>query len=98
MGVLLDDILCAVKPAAFVLAFAGLAALPAPAASIDALVKDANGAPLENAVVWAMPRGAVPGVMRTLAIMAEGRIPPTKESPLAAGRAASLARSTPSAE
>jgi plastocyanin len=60
VGVLLDDILCAVKPAALVLAFAGLAALPASAASVDALVSDASGAPLDNAVVWAMPKGAVP--------------------------------------
>lgn len=60
MGILQDDILCGVKPPAFLLACTFLAAFCASAASIDATVKSAGGTPLEDAVVWAMPKGAAP--------------------------------------
>lgn len=45
-----------------------LAGLPAGAASVDAVIKDASGVPLENAVVWAMPKGEPPKVKRDAAI------------------------------
>ncbi len=55
-----NDILCDVKLATSCLACACLAALPGHPARIDAVLRDARGAPLEDAVVWAMPKGTAP--------------------------------------
>lgn len=55
-----NDILCDVKLAAILVTFASFAALPGEAASIDATVKDARGAPLEDAVVWAIAKAPLP--------------------------------------
>ena len=55
-----NDILCDVKLATFFLACASLAALAGDAAGIDATLTDSRGAPLEDAVVWAMPKGSAP--------------------------------------
>jgi len=62
VGVFQDDILCGVKTAATWLACGAFAALPAAAAGVDATVRDASGAALEDAVVWAMPKA--PGASR----------------------------------
>lgn len=63
-----DDILCGVKLATSFLAFACLSALSGQAASIDATLSDARGAPLADAVVWAIPKGAAPRPRREAAI------------------------------
>jgi plastocyanin len=45
------------------------ACMDAPAASVEAAVKDAKGAPLENAVIWAIPKGEpAPRIKRDAAI------------------------------
>jgi plastocyanin len=50
-------------------AFLTLVALPAVAAPVEVTVKDAKGAPLEDAVVWARPKGAsLPRVPRDAAV------------------------------
>ena len=55
-----DAILCGVKPAAYLLASLAFAAATAQSASITAAVRDSLGAPLVDAVAWAVPRFAAP--------------------------------------
>ncbi len=57
-------ILCGVKPAAYFIASLALAAATAQSASITAAVQDARGAPLQDAVVWAVPRLPAPARAR----------------------------------
>ena len=57
------------KTAAICLACATFAALPSAAASVEATVRDAKGAALEDAVVWVMPKSpAAPRARREAAI------------------------------
>jgi plastocyanin len=68
-GIGSDVILDGVKLAVIFLTLLAVAAPPGRAATIEATVKDAKGAPLEDAVVWARPKGpSLPRVPRDAAV------------------------------
>jgi plastocyanin len=63
-----------VKRATIFLGLAAFAALPADAARLDVLVRNPAGAPLQDAVAWAMPKaGTPPRIKREAAVEQKDR-------------------------